>query len=436
MQHSIPTSPWLFPEERRAVVQRLYELGLLKISNARDLPLKSGGFTDVYINLRDARNTPAALQYLAELFAIPLNRIRPDRFVEVPDSVSALAGPLAIATNLPYLTVREAPKEGRVAKAKVIGKSEAGENIWLVDDVITDGASKIVPMAECRLLLLKILGLIVLVDRQQGWKKHLGDMGINLNVWTGLTLHDVRRQLIELGLMQRCNPSKEEANPLILALDGKNWDELLPILDPLRTTGCILKVNDLLFDQGFDHLLPDLSVYGRVMADLKGHDIPNTLVNICMRLRRHKPWAVTVHASGGKEMVRMARDTLDSSTKVLAVTVLTSIDQATCKEIYVRRPLSQVMKLAEIAVQAGADGFVCSPEEAGALRKKYPDKLRVTPGIRSAGQKADDQKRIATPKGAMENGANHLVMGRQILGAADPVVEVHRILIEELGISV
>ena len=429
-------TPWLFPEEHRQVVQRLYDFGLLKISNKRDLPLKSGGYTDVYINLRDARNNPEAIRFIAELFAIPLNRIRPDRFVEIPDSVSCFAGPLAIETRIPYLTIREQAKLGRVADAKVIGNPVQHEYVVMIDDVVTDGASKEAPYQECINRDLDIDVLVVAVDRQQGWKKRFADKGIKMNVWPGMTLHDVRRQLIELGKMQRCDPAVEKNNPIILALDGKNWDEILPTIDRLRTTGCILKVNDLLVGEGIEHLLPNLSVYGRVMADLKGHDIPNTVANICKHLRSCPPWAVTIHASGGPKMITAAREALaGTETKILAVTVLTSLDPKTCEEIYTRQPINQVLKLAEIADSAGADGFVCSPQEADTLRRKYPNKLLVTAGIRSAGKNANDQERIATPRNAIENGANHLVIGRQILESPDPVAEVNRIVAEELGIT-
>ena len=432
--NTIPHTSWLFPEEHPEVVSRLLEDKLLKFDNTRSLPLKSGGTTDVYINLRDARDRPAAIRFITDLFEIPLRRLNVSRFIEVPDSVSCFAGPLSIATNIPYVTIREQVKTGRVTDAKVIGHTTRGESICILDDVITNGASKVAAYEVCRSRGLLNKALVVLVDRQQGWQKYFADQDITIPVWAGMTLHDVRRQLIQgLGIMQRCDPKIEKANPIIVALDGKDWEQILPLIDPLRTTGCILKVNDLLFDQGISHLLPDLSVYGRIMADLKGHDISNTIGNVCKRLRPHNPWAVTVHGSGGMKMIAEAVKTLEgTSTKVLAVTVLTSIDPKTCEEIYTRLPREQVRALAAIAVRGGAHGFVCSPQEASELSSLYPNKLIVTPGIRSAGVQADDQERIGTPRGAMDNGSNHLVMGRQILGASDPVAEVKRIITEEL----
>lgn len=437
MLKTVPQTPWLFPEEHREVVLSMHELGLIKFSNARDLPLKSGGKTDVYINLRDARNSPEALSFIADLFAVPLFRLHPDRFVEIPDSVSCFAGLIAVKTGIPFITIREQSKEGRVSDAKKIGKAREDEVVVHFDDVITDGASKVIPYQFCQQLGLKNRALVVLVDRQQGWKKKFDELGIKMPVWPGMTLHQVRKQLIESGLMQKCDPINEKNNPIVVALDGKSWDEVLPLIDELRTTGCILKVNDLLFAKGTDNLLPDLSVYGRVMADLKCHDISNTVGNTVARLRACPPWAVTVHASAGETALKNSVKALAGTpTKVLAITVLTSIDQLTCEEIYKRIPLEEVRVLAAIANRAGVHGFVCSPEEVGELKKLYPEKEFVIPGIRSVGKNAGDQKRIATPEDALAAGASNIVMGRQILGAPDPVAEVNRLLKEELGINI
>ena len=192
-------------------------------------------------------------------------------------------------------------------------------------------------------------------------------------------------------------------------------------------------MNDLVFNEGIKNLLPNLSVYGRVMVDLKCHDIPNTVANTCRHLREHSPWAVTVHGSGGKKMIQAAKSELCSLTKVLVITVLTSIDDETGEEIYHCMPFEQVLTLAEIAHNAGADGLVCSPLEVKELRNRYPDMILVTPGVRSADAEVGDQARVSTPKVAIDNGANYVVMGRQILGAPDPVAEVNRVWYHELS---
>lgn len=427
---------WIPRVFQRQVVGDLLRLGLLKFDNNRNLPLKRGGKTDIYINLRDARDRPEAISYLTELFTEPLRRLDIQRFVEVPDSVSCFAGPLSVASKLPYLTIREETKEGRVANAKVIGHPVKDEMVCIIDDVITDGASKIEPYRECLRLDLHVATLVVLVDRQQGWKENLGRQFAGVDVWAGMTLHDVRRELIGMGAMKRCEESVEDKNPIIVALDGKPWEEILPLIDQLRTTGCILKVNDLMFAEGMDHLLPELSVYGRVMVDLKCHDIPNTVENTCKRLAKHNVWAVTVHASGDGEMIKAAIKALaGTNTKVLAISALTSLGDEQCIEVYDATSLKAVKRLAFIAQSAGAHGLVCSPWEVSEVKSGWPDCVFVTPAIRSYEGTADDQARISTPRGAIDHGSNHLVMGRQILGAKDPVAEVKRVLTEELGIT-
>lgn len=277
--------PWIPREFQGKVVRRLLDLGLIKFDNNRSLTLKSGLKTDIYINLRDARDNPEAIRFLSQLFAEPLRRLGVQRFVEVPDSVSCFAGPLAVRTDIPYLTIRESTKEGRVSNAKVIGHAHDGEAVCIIDDVITDGASKIVPYKQCLELGLNVSALVVLIDRQQNWQNNFIQAGMgSLPVWAGMTLHDVRRELIVMGEMKRCDPMVELNNPIIVALDGKSWQAILPFIDQLRATGCVLKVNDFLFAKGIDHLLPELSVYGRVMVDLKCHDIPNTIENTCQCL--------------------------------------------------------------------------------------------------------------------------------------------------------
>jgi len=421
-------SCWLTSGEQSEVLAQLidFNCGLIKWDNNRKLPLKAGGTTDVYINVREARNCPKACRFLAGV----------DRFAEIPDSVSCFAGMLAEEIDRPFITLRDAPKEARVAKATMIGEIRKGERVCLIDDVITTGISKLGPFRTLLGLPVTHLPIVVFVDRQQGWKKGFAETGIASEIWPAMTLHDVRKFLVTSGLIRRCDPAAEEKNPIIVALDGKDWEDVLAVIDPLRTTGCILKVNDLLWARGFDRLLPDLSVYGRVMADIKGHDIPNTLENISKRLLLNPPWAVTVHGSGGEKMIKSVVDVLKGTpTKVLVVTVPTSIDLVTSKEIYHRVPLDQVKTLAAIGDRAGAHGFVCSPQEVGELRALYPNKTFVTPGVRSPGVEVGDQARVDTPANAIQNGATHLVMGRQILGAKDPVVEVNRALREELKLA-
>jgi orotidine-5'-phosphate decarboxylase len=427
-------SCWLTPGEQDQVIEGLLAYGLIKSDNSRKLPLKSGGMTDVYINLRDCRKSPGATAFLARIFENPLRRLRAERLIEMPSALSGVAGVLSEQLGIPYVTIRDTAKEGRVSDAEIIGEFVVGENSVMFDDVVTDAGTKVPAFRACMNRGVKPSGLVVLVDRQQGWKTMFAKEGIDLPVWAGMTLHDVRKYLVKNGLMRRCDPQVEKNNPIILALDGKPWDEVLPLIDRLRPTGCILKANDLLVTGGINKVISDLSVYGRVMADPKWHDIPSTVENYCKQLRRTPPWAVTVHASGDGEMVKAVAKAMEGThTIILAVTVLTSIHKDSCARIFGgRTPLKQVEELAAIAREAGASGFVCSGEEAAMLREKYPSVVLVVPGLRSPGADKNEQQRVATFEDAKAAGANFFVGGRQFLGAADPAAEIERVRKDEL----
>lgn len=156
-------------------------------------------------------------------------------------------------------------------------------------------------------------------------------------------------------------------------------------------------------------------------ADLKLHDIPNTVALRARQARRAGVGILTVHASGGVEMMRAAVE--NGPPKVLAVTVLTSLDEATCQRIYGKSVSEAVVMFALLAKEAGVHGMVCSPKELPLLTSL--DDLRgvafYTPGIRQLGKEVGDQKRVDTPAAAIKAGATHLVIGRPITQAPDPV---------------
>ncbi|MGE5546101.1 MAG: orotidine-5'-phosphate decarboxylase [Solirubrobacterales bacterium] len=172
-----------------------------------------------------------------------------------------------------------------------------------------------------------------------------------------------------------------------------------------------------------------------LFIDLKLHDIPNTVAGGMKGVARLKPVLTTIHASGGAEMMRAAVAAArehSPTTKVLAVTILTSIDQAAMTAIgFGGAVLDQVKRLAALAQEAGVDGLVCSPHEVEAVRALVgPGMTLVVPGIRPAWAEAGDQKRFMTPRQAIERGADVLVIGRPITGAADPAEAARRIAAE------
>ena len=165
-----------------------------------------------------------------------------------------------------------------------------------------------------------------------------------------------------------------------------------------------------------------------VFLDLKLHDIPNTVGKAVSALAKLQPAILTVHAAGGREMMAAAKTAAPAGTKVVAVTVLTSLDQADLHAIGVRSsPEHQVERLTELAREAGIDGIVCSGAEVAAARKSWPDGFFVVPGVRPEGGELADQKRVVTPRQALDDGASILVIGRPITAAPNPVGAIERI---------
>ncbi|MGZ2412898.1 orotidine-5'-phosphate decarboxylase [Sphingomonas sp. F9_3S_D5_B_2] len=158
-----------------------------------------------------------------------------------------------------------------------------------------------------------------------------------------------------------------------------------------------------------------------VFLDVKLHDIPNTVAKAVDALAPLRPAVLTVHAAGGRAMLAAAKAAADPDTKVVAVTLLTSLDQADLAATGVQSsPAEQVARLAALARGSGVDGIVCSGAEVAAARDAWGDGVFVVPGVRPAGGEVGDQKRVVTPRQALDAGASILVIGRPITGAADP----------------
>jgi len=165
-----------------------------------------------------------------------------------------------------------------------------------------------------------------------------------------------------------------------------------------------------------------------IFLDLKFHDIPNTVAKAIMALRPFAPAVLTVHAAGGRAMMEDAKAAAPTGTKVVAVSVLTSLDKSDLKSIGVAGdPQTQVERLAALAHEAGLDGIVCSGLEVAAVRKSWPHGFFVVPGIRLADAATADQKRVMTPRAAMDAGASMLVVGRPVTGADDPLAALRAI---------
>lgn len=231
---------------------------------------------------------------------------------------------------------------------------------------------------------------------------------------------------------------------IIIALDVKDKDEAARVVSGLKDARTF-KVGLELFTAEGPALFKKLKVLRKdIFLDLKLHDIPNTVAGAARSAVRHGVQMMTIHTSGGKEMmaraVAAARETAEAEKLpkplLLGVTVLTSLKAAELDEVGMNPDVAaQVLRLAGLARAAGMDGVVCSPQEIEIVRKEFGRELLiVTPGIRPAWAAAQDQKRIMTPAEAVAKGADYLVIGRPITGAPSPEEAFARIA-EELAQS-
>ena len=223
-------------------------------------------------------------------------------------------------------------------------------------------------------------------------------------------------------------------NPICVALDTPNVAHATALLKALKGHVGFVKLGlEFFYAHGAKGYEAVAALGTPIFLDLKLHDIPNTVEQGLRSLMRlaPAPAIINVHATGGLDMMKAARRAVTGDTKLIAVTVLTSLSQPEVGAIgFAPGAVDQLaVNLAVLAHEAGLDGVVCSPTDLPLLRRELPRPfLTVVPGIRLADSAAHDQKRIATPAEAMAAGADILVIGRAITGAADPVAATQEIL--------
>ena len=228
---------------------------------------------------------------------------------------------------------------------------------------------------------------------------------------------------------------------LIIALDVETSSQALELVKQLHSVAGMFKVGSQLFTSAGPQIVRDILGHdSEVFLDLKFHDIPHQVAGAARSAAELGVSLLTIHASGGSEMMQRAVDAVNEvaakggvRSKVLAISVLTSIDETILSQIGVTSsPAESVLRLVKLAETSGVDGVVASPQEIESIRRtaSSPDFLVVTPGIRPSTNEKGDQKRVATPAAAIAAGASYLVVGRPITGAADPVAAAHRIVVE------
>ncbi len=228
----------------------------------------------------------------------------------------------------------------------------------------------------------------------------------------------------------------ETRNPICVAIDTPDMERAGFLAQSLKGHVGYLKVGmEFFYAHGQAGYL-EMAQHGvPIFLDLKLHDIPNTVANGLNALMQLEitPAMINVHATGGPAMLKAASQAIDGRAKLIAVTILTSLDNDDLKAAGFNPEMStcdHATNLAKLAKANGVDGIVCSPHDLQSIRTACGDDfLTVVPGIRPQGSDVQDQKRIATPKSALESGADILVIGRAITGAADPVKAAQDILV-------
>lgn len=218
-------------------------------------------------------------------------------------------------------------------------------------------------------------------------------------------------------------------NPIFVAIDTPDLGRARELAKSVRTHAGGLKLGLEFFCANGPSGIAEIASLGLpIFLDLKLHDIPNTVSKAVEALAPIAPAVLTVHASGGEAMLKAAKAAASPRTKVVAVTVLTSLDESDLADAGITgSPAEQVRRLAVLARASGVDGIVCSGAEVGAVHRMWPDGYFVVPGVRPDGGAVGDQKRVVTPRQALDEGASMLVIGRPITGADDPAEAIGKI---------
>jgi len=222
--------------------------------------------------------------------------------------------------------------------------------------------------------------------------------------------------------------------PVIVALDYKDSDSAMALVNQLNPNYCRVKIGKELFVRTGPQLLEQIRKLGfDIFLDLKFYDIPNTVAAACSAAADLDVWMVNVHASGGPKMMNAAKEALVSHQNppiLIAVTVLTSFSEDEFSKLgYQRNSREQVLHLAQLAQQSGLAGVVCSPLEAEMLKQKLGRDFKlVTPGVRPLGTDKGDQQRVMTPSEALKAGSDYLVIGRPITAAENPLKALESII--------
>ncbi|QRN41652.1 MAG: orotidine-5'-phosphate decarboxylase [Neisseriaceae bacterium] len=230
-----------------------------------------------------------------------------------------------------------------------------------------------------------------------------------------------------MDYLQFHNLKAEFDSPIIVALDFPSEKHATPFIQQLNPNACKIKIGNELFTTTGRKFVESLVTQGfKVFLDLKYHDIPNTVQRACQVAADMGIWMVNVHTSGGTKMMEAAANglaNLQHKPLLIGVTILTSMDESDLKELGTHQPINEkILHLASLAQKSGLDGVVCSAHEVKQIKNQLGGAfVTVTPGIRLINSNKYDQKRIMTPKEAIQVGTDYMVIGRSITQAKNPL---------------
>ena len=380
---------------------------------------------EILLRLDKARQSPDAIGFLTDIYKNPVTRLRPDLLVEANDSVSTIVPLLAREMGIPYLKFNTASGE---LDEEARGHSVTNKRAVIITDTI-ENAEAIMPVYRaCKKRRLDIGPMIALLDMANGWRRNFDKFQVDMPVWPGMSIDDMRRSLMSQGYIER--PLEEGVvNPVIFSLEGKKWDHAMHVARSLQPLGCLYQVSDHVVEYSCADIVGYLGIYGPVIVDLNISHAPAVAGDICTRLKKYRPWAVTVDGFSGEKLTQVAVKSLrGSSTRVLVNALAPALDKAEMGLLHATpKPERLIDRIAESTNRAQADGIVCAPEHVLAIKKRYPKMLVIAADARTTGSSLpadEDDPNID----ALRHGASYVVVDMSVLDSADVAARAREVL--------
>jgi len=380
---------------------------------------------DIALRLDKARQSPDAIGFLTDIYKNPVTRLRPEILVEANDSVSTIVPLLAREMNIPYLKFNIATGE---LDEEARGHSVTNKRAVIVTDIIDNGEAIMPVYRACKKRRLDIGPMIALLDMGNGWRRDFEKFQVDMAVWPGMIIDDMRRSLVSQGYLDSCPTEDGALSPVIFSLEGKKWDHAMHLARSLRSLHCLFQVSDHMVEHSCADIVGYLGIYGPVIVDLNISHTPEVTGDICTRLKKYRPWAVTVDGFSGEKLTQVAVKSLrGSGARVLVNAIAPSLDKAEMGLLHgTPQPERLIDRIAESTNRAQADGIICAPEHVLAINKRYPNMLIIAADVRSSAITMPAQDEDSNID-ALRHGANYVVVDMSVLENGDAVARAQEI---------